>query len=249
MQKILHYVWLGHGPKGEKFEQCLNSWKKFCPDYEIKEWNEDNFDFSDCEFAVQAYDAKKYAFVSDYIRIRVLQQYGGIYLDTDVEIVKNIDEITEHNTVIGFENGGYLESNFIASEKNQLWQQKMIDFYHSNNFLNGKKQNSLPNTLLLTTVFKKHYGLKLKNKYQNLKDDVIVYPSSYFSPKDLHTHKINLTENTYSIHHFDATWTDKKFSAQQKFLKFIKKIFGNKIFDFFTIIYTKIVTKKLSKKI
>ena len=95
--KIIHYVWLGKKEKPKLFYKCLDSWKKFCPDYEIKEWNEDNFDFSDNKFAMQAYSLKKYGYVADYIRVKVLNEFGGIYLDTDVEIIKSFDQLLKND--------------------------------------------------------------------------------------------------------------------------------------------------------
>ena len=108
--KVIHYVGLGGGAKPPLFSRCLESWKAHCPDYEIREWNESNFDFSDNAFAVQAYRAKKYGYVADYIRLRVLYEYGGIYPDTDVEMVKPFDDLLANDFFLSFENDVYVET-------------------------------------------------------------------------------------------------------------------------------------------
>lgn len=250
MQKTLHYVWLGRGAKGANFQACLDSWKKFCPDYKIVEWNEDNFNFSNCKYAQQAYAQKKYAFVSDYIRLCVLYEYGGVYVDTDVEFVKNIDEFLDNQTTIGFENAGYLESNIIMCQKHQPWIKQILEYYNSANFVESNgKLNILPNTFLITAFLHKYYGLKICDKNQVLSGDIHVFSSDYFSPKDLQTQKITATQNTHSIHHFDASWTDKKFNTQQKFLRFARKVCGKKMFSCFTKAYSKSAVKKICKKI
>ena len=199
---------------------------------------------------MQSYNQKKYAFASDYIRLDVLNRYGGVYLDTDVELVRSIDELLTHKTVIGFENDGTLESNFIASEKNRPWLEMILSYYLSTDFVkeNGKL-NTLPNTWLITAFLRKYFGLKIANKNQLLKDDIMVFANNYFSPKDLTTRKILMTDNTYSIHHFDASWVNKNFDKQQRFLRSIKRIVGKNVFGWFTCLSAKLGTKKLFKKI
>ena len=114
--KIIHFCWFGNNPKTELAEKCIASWKKFLPDYELKEWNESNFDIDQHPFTREAYQAKKYAFVTDYVRLFVLKEYGGIYMDTDVEVIKNLDCFLQHNAFSGFETSEYVQTGIIGSE-------------------------------------------------------------------------------------------------------------------------------------
>ena len=149
--KIIHYVWLGDKKKPELFYRCLESWKKYCPDYEIKEWNEKNFDFSQSRFAKEAYSQKKWGFVPDYIRAKVLYDYGGIYLDTDVELTKSFDNLLNNEFLISFENNVYLETAVLASRPKHPFLKKMCDFYINHPFIKGNgKIDYTPSTPIWT---------------------------------------------------------------------------------------------------
>lgn len=254
--KIIHYVWLGKGNKPEQFYKCLESWKKFCPDYVIKEWNEDNFDFSHNKYCMQAYKEKKYGFVADYIRVMVLNEYGGVYLDTDVEIVKNLDEFLNQDYVIGFENNVHCETAVMASIKNHKFLKILIDYYEIKEFINKKgKMDLTPNTPLLTYFLKYNYGLKLNNKKQvlnykfdkNEEQTISVFPQDYFSPINYTTRKLKLTSNSYTIHYFSATWFTKKLNFQEKFLRGVYYTFSPALFKVFTRIWVRILFNKIKK--
>lgn len=253
--KIIHYVWLGDKEKPELFYRCLESWKKYCPDYEIKEWNEKNFDFSESRFAKEAYSQKKWGFVPDYIRARVLHDFGGIYLDTDVEITKPFDDLLDNEFLISFENDVYLETAVLASKPKHPFLKKMCNFYKNHPFIkkNGKIDYT-PSTPIWTCFLEKYYNLKLKSSNQLLKSNidestVTVLSNEYFCPINYTTKKLNKTENTYAIHYFDASWFSNKLKTREKFLKFLYSAIGEKTFSFFTKLYVKKVKKNLKNEL
>ena len=212
--KVIHYCWFGGNPKSELIQKCRESWERYCPDYEIVEWNESNFDINCCDYVREAYTAKRWAFVSDYCRFYVLYHYGGIYLDTDVELIKPIDDLPD--TFVGFENQSTIASGLIrGANKGDEICRRMLESYNCDHFI---LEDGRPNTRTVcdreTGIFI-DCGLVLNNKMQQVADTKI-YPSEYFSPKDYLTEKLNITENTISIHHYDASWytEEDKLAAQ-----------------------------------
>lgn len=202
--KKIHYCWFGGNPKSELILKCQESWKKFCPDYEIIEWNETNFNVNCCDYVREAYEAKKWAFVSDYCRYYVLHKHGGIYLDTDVELIKSLEELPE--AFIGFEDQKTCCSGLIrgASAGDPLCR-KMLESYHNDRFLQEDGRYNTKTVCIRETDMLKEHGLVQNGKMQTVADTVI-YPAEYFSPKDYLTDRLNITENTVSIHHYDASW-------------------------------------------
>lgn len=262
--KIIHYVWVGDPNKKSKlFYKCLESWKKFCPDWEIKEWNESNFDINQSIYAKEAYSLKKYGFVPDYIRAKVLYDYGGIYLDTDVEITKPLDDLLDNDFLISFENEVHLETAVLGSCKNHPFAKIMSDFYTQYPYVYNNKPDLTPSTPIWTILLQKHYGLKLKNTYQKLElldryknqvtdktknMTVTALPNEYFCPLNYTTKELKTTDNTYAIHYFDASWFSKSLTTREKFLKEVYKTFGKKIFSLFTKCYVSSVKRKLKKR-
>ena len=213
IEKKIHYCWFGGKPFGEKEKKCIESWKKFCKDYEIIEWNESNCDLTINNFVKQAYERKMYSFVSDYFRCYAVYNHGGIYLDTDVEIIKPLDDLLSNNAYFGIENNS--EKYFVSSglgfgcEKNHFVLKDLLDRYDEMNFIdeNGKERN-IPCPKLETEVLKK-YGFNDKlNEIQKL-NDITIYSSEYFSPKSYETGKLEITKNSYSIHHFSMSWVEE----------------------------------------
>ena len=216
--KIIHYCWFGRNEMPEKFKACIKSWKEKMPDYEIICWNEDNYDVNKCQYIKDAYEMKKWAFVSDYVRLDVCYTYGGIYLDTDVEVIKSFDELLNLNGFCGMEIG----KNCLANEVNVGLALGMIkglpigkilrDDYHSLRFI--KKDGTLdltPCPTIQTRVLVKH-GLKLNNEQQTI-DDMTVFPTRFFCPMNQYTGDIVITPDTFSIHHYAGSWVlpvDKK---------------------------------------
>lgn len=205
--KVIHYFWLGTKSLGEKETRCIESWKKFCPDYEIKLWNETNYDFSINKYMKQALEAKKYGFVPDYARLDVIYKYGGIYLDTDVELIRPLDDLLELKGFCGFENEQKVNlGQIFAAEAGHEIIKIMRDEYEKMSFLNDNGSLNITASPVIQTMSLRRVGLKLNGKKQVLEKGFTVFPAEYFSPYDFETEKIKLTSNTYSIHHYAATW-------------------------------------------
>lgn len=228
--KVIHYCWFGRGEIPEKALKCIESWKKYCPDYEIKCWNEDNYDINKNVFIKQAYENRKFAFVSDYARLDIIYNYGGIYFDVDVEVIKNIDQLLEHKGFFGLgevEGKYYVSSGLgFGAEKNLSFLKEIMLVYESCNFiLEDGTMNIKPCPIITNEVILDKKGLIIDgNKFYNM-DDIVIYPTDYFDPKSYDTGKINITENTMTIHHYDGSWIDETTKLYKKY----SKIFGDRI--------------------
>lgn len=210
--KIIHYCWFGRSPLPTLAIKCIESWKKYFPDYEIREWNEDNFDIDIIPYTSQAYQASKYAFVSDYARFWILYQYGGIYFDTDVEVIKTMDDIIVRGPFMGCEMECSKSVNLMVNPglgfgvnpghdliKEMLDKYSKLSFFLPNGMYNQVTVVNYTSDLL----FK--YGLKNENIIQEVAG-IYIYPKEYFCPKDYVTNKLVITERTCSIHHYSASW-------------------------------------------
>jgi mannosyltransferase OCH1-like enzyme len=230
--KKIHYCWFGGTKLPPLAIKCIDSWKKHLPDYEIIEWNETNFDISQCKYMQQAYDNKKWGFVPDYARFKIVYENGGIYLDTDVEILKNLDSFLTEEGILGFEsttlvNGG----NIIAGEAGNPILREMYEIYESESFVNNDGTLNLVASPKYNTEVLVRNGLIANNTLQRLRN-ITVYPTEYFCPKDFETGIINITDNTYSIHHFDGSWiSDSHKKYLQSKYKLYKK-YPKKFADF-----------------
>ena len=222
--KTIHYCWFGRNPKTALIKKCMQSWKKFCPDYEIIEWNEDNFDINCCDYVREAYEAKKWAFVSDYCRFYVLYHKGGIYLDTDVELIKPIDSLG--GAFVGFENADHVASGLIrGAESGDIICMEMLKSYHDDHFKNNDGTLNLMTVCARETEIMAKHGLKRNDQYQ-IVENTAVYPSEYFNPTDNNTGKVTITPNTISIHHYAASWVSKNNQIRGKIAKWFYKTFG-----------------------
>ena len=220
--RIIHYCWFGKGPKSDLILKCIASWKLMMPDYEIVEWNEFNT-VLDNDYAREAYELKKYAFVSDYVRLKVVYEYGGIYLDTDVEILKSLQPLLDEGGFIGFEHENTVTSGLgFAAPKHSIAVKAMLDAYKGLHFIKGESFDLTPcpfrNTKSLEIL-----GL-IPNNSKQLVADIIVYPIEYFCPKDCDSGKIRITQNTYTIHHYGYSWADEKAKRVQRRKEFIFNI-------------------------
>lgn len=226
INKIIHYCWFGKTEKPAIVQECIETWHKICPDYEIIEWNEDNFDINICDYVKEAYQSKKWAFVSDYVRFYILDKMGGIYLDTDVELIKPINKFLESNFV-GFESANSVATGLImgCNPNNNLCK-LMLDEYNSDKFIVNGKFNMRTVCHRVTDIFVKH-GLVLQDYTQKVMD-FTVYDSSYFNPYNMDTGVIEVKENTVSIHHYAGTWLNKKDKLRGKIYQLICRIFGKK---------------------
>lgn len=216
--KIIHYCWFGRGKMPEMALKCIESWKKYCPDYEIKEWNEDNFDLDLYPYAREAYDNRKFAFVTDVVRLYALYHEGGVYMDTDVEVLKPLDRFLIHHAFSGFEREHQVPTGIMASEKGGKWAKENLEYYNNRHFVKEDGTLDLRSNVLTITKLLMPYNLQLNNTYQDLPDLITMYPKDFFCPKNFRTREINLTENTYCIHHFNGSWWSKgdKFTAYLK---------------------------------
>jgi mannosyltransferase OCH1-like enzyme len=221
--KILHYCWFGNGQMPALALECLASWKKYLPEYEIIVWNEENFDVNSYRFSAEAYQERKFAFVSDVCRLYALKEMGGIYLDTDVEFIKPLAEaILANEAFTGFEDNALLSSAIMGSEKNGKWINDLLAHYNDRSFyLQDGSLDVNPNTEIITAFMKQHKGLQINNSFQQIAQYCSIYPSDYFCPKSWKTLKINSTANTYCIHHFAGSWLHKEYSLMGKLANLI----------------------------
>jgi hypothetical protein len=216
--KIIHYCWFGRNPLPKSAVKCINSWRKFFPDYEIKEWNEDNFDVNSIPYTAEAYQARKYAFVSDYARFWILYHFGGIYFDTDVEVIKPMDDIIERGPFMGIEVVGteIFESYplvnpglGLGAEPGLSFYKKVKDYYESIHFVNDAGIISGGTVVKHTTGLLLDFGLSPGDIFQQI-EGISIFPSDFFNPFDDLTGKLRITDNTRSIHWYAATWQRRK---------------------------------------
>lgn len=207
--KIIHYCWFGGKEKPDSVKQCIESWKKYCPDYEIREWNESNFDIQANDYCREAYEAKRWAFVADYARLYVLYEYGGIYMDTDVEVVRPFDPLLNRNGFLCFENDDNVSIGTFGVAKHLLLVNDFLQPYKGRHFKRDDGSFDMTTNLkIITQVLVERYGISLNGKEQVLSGDILVLPMEAFIAKSYLTGWIMRDENTYAIHHYSATWRD-----------------------------------------
>ena len=234
--KIIHYIWFGGKPFPNKVLKCIESWHKYLPDYEFKLWNEETFDVNSVEFTKQAYANKKWAFVSDYVRMYALNKFGGWYLDTDIEILRPIERFEDHRMVLGTDHDGALTA-LMGSEPNHPYWTEVLAFYDSMNFVNedGTFNMTVNNTHLQGVL--ESYGYKFENKFQELKEGIVVYPDDYFHVANNEKGTIHKTNNSYAIHWHTLLWTSEMSHFNRWFrLHIMKPIWGE---DRFMQVYTR----------
>ncbi len=210
--KVIHYCWFGGKPLPKSAEKCIRSWKKHCPDYEIIRWDESNFDVNCNPYCKFAFENKKWAFLTDYIRLKVVYENGGVYLDTDVELVKNLDTLIENGAYMGFQNATEIATGLgFAAEKGHSFIGENMRYYEE--LSDFSQLRSCP---IITTELLVAHGLKENDGTIQNVADMKLYPPEYLCPKDERTGLSEFTNNTYSIHHFDASWFEKSWKEGQK---------------------------------
>ena len=207
--KLIHYCWFGRGKMPVLAKKCMGSWKIHLPDYQIKLWNEDNFDISSNSYVLEAYQARKFAFVTDYVRLFALYNEGGIYMDTDVEVVKNLDRFLDLPAFSGFEGEKYVPTGIMASEKNGPWVKEQLHYYTNRHFILSDRTLDTTTNVHIISDNMRNGGFIFDNSIQNYKGIITLFPSDYFCPKSYETGRINITQNTYCIHHFAESWIPK----------------------------------------
>lgn len=222
--KVIHYCWFGGNVLPDSALKCIESWQKFCPDYEIKEWNEKNYDVNKIQYVKEAYQEKKYAFVTDVARLDIVLQEGGIYLDTDVEIVKSLDELLVHEAYMGMETVGRVNTGLgFGAKKHNLQIKSNLDLYTDAKF------GDMMTCVTYTTNMLIRQGLKKNNEVQEI-NGLVILPTDYLCPLSFETSNLDITENTYSIHHYDMSWKDKK----DQFIRLkivLRRWLGDEVYD------------------
>lgn len=212
--KIIHYCWFGRNPKPQKVLDYLKRWKEICPGYEIKEWNEDNFDINMMPFTKEAYRVKKYAFVSDVCRLYALQKYGGIYLDTDVRLLKTFDSYLAYHSFIGKEVPFKVGTAVIGAEASCMWLGAFLQTYQNKHFISRRGVlNDLENTAILTKL--------LNQLYPDYKNELEIFDIDIFCGKLYAKKQYVITERTVAVHEFSGTWIKRKLTIANR----IKNIF------------------------
>ena len=226
--KKIHYCWFGRGEKPRLAQKCIASWKKYMPDYEIIEWNEDNFDINYNAYTKMCYEQKRYAFLTDYIRLVIVEEQGGIYFDTDVEAVRSFDDLLVHPAFAGFENDTHIATGlgFGAEPHNPVIQQMLKEY---DQLLDG--QHGTIGCPILNTEALLKFGLELNGKMQNL-GKIVAYPAECFNPMSSTTGVSTLTKQTYSIHRYSMSWLPKHKQIRSKITQKFHRIFGVDCFRF-----------------
>ena len=227
--KKIHYCWFGGNEKPKSVKKCIDSWKKYCPDYEIIEWNESNFNIYENGYTKLCYENKRWAFLSDYARLKVIYDNGGIYFDTDVEVVKSFDDLLDCDAFFGFENEKYVASGlgFGACKNNNIVKQMINEYLMLN--INDKSFEYIGCPILNTRVLVNN-GLVKNGKYQIL-EDCKVLPKEYLNPFDDSTGRLNKTDKTYSVHWYMKSALNKKQILRSKITRPFHRIFGKDCFN------------------
>lgn len=228
--KIIHYCWFGGSEKSALAKKCIQSWKKYCPDYKFIEWNESNFDMNYCPYVKEAYQHKKWAFITDVVRLYALVNYGGIYMDTDVEVLKPLDGILKYEAISGFQEADFIPTGLMASVKNQELFKELLDDYQDRHFeLEDGSLDTTTNCTLITNTCLK-YGLVLNNEEQTVRGFTLK-PLDVFCAKNSLTGVVKVTSRTLTIHHFAGSWTTPKNRLNTRIDRFMRRHFGNKFAD------------------
>jgi len=238
--KIIHYCWFGRGEKPELAVKCIDSWKRYLLDYELKEWNEDNFDITQNQYVCEAYENRKFAFVTDYVRLYAIYTEGGIYMDTDVEVVGSYNQFLHHHAFSGFETDGNVPTGMMAAEKGSVWAKELLDQYQERVFVQSDGSFDMTTNTTVITNYMLRKGLMLNNQYQDFPGLCTMYPADFFCPKDHRTGKIRCTKNTVCIHHFAGSWLNHSFWAdlRHNIKTILVKICGEKPIVFLSDIIT-----------
>jgi len=219
--KVIHYCWFGRGKKPKFAMQCIESWKKFLPEYEIKEWNEDNFDLNLFPYTKEAYENHKFAFVTDVVRLYALYYEGGIYMDTDVEVLKSLNPFLNNVAFSGFEDDENVPTGIMGSVKGGIWAKENLDYYIGKHFINEDKSYNLTTNVEVITKYMEKKGLKRNGDLQNFDNLIKIYPKDYFCPKSYNDGKIRLTSNSITIHHFSGSWLPRSIKIRMKIKMYI----------------------------
>lgn len=214
--KKIHYCWFGRGKMPELALKCLESWKRILPEYELKLWNEDNFDLDLFPYTREAYDNRKFAFVTDVVRLYALYHEGGIYMDTDVEVIKPLDPFLDEVAFSGFENDTNVPTGIMASVPHGRWAKENLEYYVGRHFVKEDGSLDITSNVKIITDLMLPHGLIQKSSYQKFEDLITFYPKDYFCPINHEGHNLEMTENTVCIHHFAGSWMPRDRQIKRK---------------------------------
>ena len=236
--KVIHYCWFGKNPKPELMQKCMASWKKYCPDYEIIEWNEVNFDINQNDYIKEAYEEKKWAFVTDYARLWIIFHFGGIYLDTDVQVIQSFDDLLESQAFFGFENDAHINTGLgFGAEKGNTVVEAMLNDYSGIHFrLPDGSLDKLPCPVRNTKAISQHLSRRANPKNVLLTEYATFYPPEYFCPLSADGITMKRTKRTHSIHWFSATWLSEDEQIVHEYRIFrgkCEKILGKRLGGYF----------------
>lgn len=235
--KVIHYCWFGGTPLSEKVIKNIQSWKKYCPDYKIIQWDESNYDVSKYAFTKEAYEAKQWAFVSDVARLDIVYNNGGFYLDTDVELLSSLDKFINDKAFLAREDRYSVATGLgFGAEINSKFILRNLLEYGNKHFINGDNTFNKIICVDITTHLLNLLKIGPSNKIQAT-TEIKIYPRDYFCPMRISSGKIKITKNTVSIHHYDASWKDDKSKLGNRSLIPIKKVakyYVDKLFGFGT---------------
>jgi hypothetical protein len=237
--KIIHFCWLSGDKYPNIIEKCINTWKEKLPDYEFVLWDTNRFNIEDSIWVKQAFEAKKYAFAADYIRLYAVYNYGGIYMDTDIEVLKNFDDLLNLPYFIGSEGGGFVEAGIFGAEKNTDWVGDCLKYYDGKTFIkpDGTLDTRPLPRIMMEQIYKTKKVLEIiptdLSKLNFSENNLLLFPIDYFCAKNQGTGEIIATQNTYTIHHFAMSWIPKKATFLPNLKRKLMKVFGVKTIDWF----------------
>lgn len=241
--KTIHYCWFGGNPLPKLAKKCIKSWKKYCPDYEIIEWNEDNFDISSAPLYVrQAYEAKKWAFVTDYVRLYAMTTFGGIYMDTDVEVVASLDPFLSHQAFSGFESNGFIPTGLMACEMGFSLFLEFLQYYDTAKFIKDDGTLDMTTNVIIMTDICLQHGLIPNGQFQEVAGFAL-YPPEVFCPMDNGSGKLNMTDQSVAIHWFNGSWLTKEDEDARKARRKKRKALDRK--EFFRYLPNRIILQVL----
>lgn len=221
--KVIHYCWFGKNKLSKSAKKCIKSWKKHLPNYEIIEWNENNFDINCNEYVREAYKSKKYAFVSDYARIYALYNYGGIYMDTDVEVIKSLDKFLCNDAFAGLENEYSIQTAVMGCCKGNLLFKEFLEYYTDKKFIKDDKSLDLTTNVEIITNICKKYGVIINNEIKSIRG-FIIYHKDYFCPLNHNNKQSDFSKNTHTIHHFEGSWISREEKkSKKKYIRYLER--------------------------
>lgn len=241
--KIIHYCWFGGKPLSDDTKKYILTWKKYCSDYEIIEWNENNFDIYQNQYCKEAYKAKKWAFVSDYARLKILYDYGGIYLDTDVEVCKSFNDLLNLDFYSCYENDK-ISTAVLGAKKKDWYIEMLLNDYNNRSFITvSGEYDYTTNVQRISDITYKKFNLIKCDNYDLITNNHVIFTSDYFNPKDVFSGKISKTKNTYAIHHYEGSWQ----SRTQKNKMILRRLLTNILSEKFVLDLIKIKNIILKK--